>query len=155
MTGYNYVLGDVLAVGSAPPEGIRLRPAFDTLILCAKEYQPSDAWFPDMRVLRVALDDSGPPPTEAEVQAAITAGHEVARQLRCGKKLLITCYMGRNRSALVAGIALLELGLSARAAIVNIKQARGRRALSNEHFVALLKKYGRSSYDTPHTHISR
>jgi hypothetical protein len=136
---YNYILGAVLAMGGAPPEGREL--PFDTLVLCALEHQPPSLWFPNTRVMRVMLDDSGPPPTQTEILAAVAMGREVARQLRHGRRVLVTCWKGRNRSGLVTGIALLELGLSCRAAFFNIRYARGLKALNNEHFVEVLRRY--------------
>lgn len=51
--------------------------------------------------------------------------------------------MGWNRSGLVTAIALMELGLSARGTIFNIRRARGPKALSNRYFVAIIKQYER------------
>jgi protein-tyrosine phosphatase len=125
-----------LRVGSAPAP----RPRTGTIILCAQEYQPLANWFPGAAVLHAPFDDdSSRPMTTKEVTTAVQAGQAVARQLRAGGKVLVTCFAGLNRSALVAGLALIEWRrLSPNAVIMLIRAARGPNALSNVRFIELL-----------------
>ena len=58
----------------------------------------------------------------------ITAGHRV----------LSHCGMGFNRSALMAGVILVELGMSGREAVMKLRQRRAG-ALYNEKFSAFLE----------------
>jgi len=139
--GYNTILPGRLSMGSAPPAGARL--PFDTLVLTAVEYQPSSANFPDVRVLRALLNDDGSPMTVAEMSRAIRLGREVARRVRGGERVLVTCAMGRNRSGVVTAIAMLEMGMSAPVAVRLIRRARGQHALRNRYFLDLIHLHSR------------
>jgi protein-tyrosine phosphatase len=138
--GFAYVLPPVLAQGSRPPSGKRL--PFDVVVLCAKEYQ--NASFPGSEVMRVPLDDSGPPPTQEEVQQALRVAERVKRRIQNGKTVLVTCHAGLNRSGFVSGLTLVNLGLSSSEAIRRVRDARGMFALSNSHFAELVRIHGRA-----------
>jgi protein-tyrosine phosphatase len=134
--GYQYVLPR-LAQGSAPAPYTPL--PFDVLVLCAKEYQPDRSWFPGVELIYAPFDDSGPPPTREELGVATMASRAVVRAYRHGKRVLVTCHMGRNRSGLVMGLALMQLGFTSRQSIALIRYARDG-ALSNTFFRDVLKK---------------
>jgi len=128
-----------LLMGDAPPERAR-PPGINTVVLCAKEYQPRRA-FGGLRTIHAPLDDSGPPITTEEIATALHAGRLVAAELRSGRKVLVTCAMGLNRSGLITALALrLGYGLSANRAIARVRAARGPRALSNPSFVELIRR---------------
>jgi hypothetical protein len=135
--GYSFVT-DQLAQGSAPPDQ---DVPFDVLVLTAAEYQPA---LPKVhsQIIRVTLD--GAIPSQDEIRRAIVAGKQVAAALRRGECVLTTCYMGRNRSGLINGLALIELGWCSLDAIDAIKHARGDNALSNAHFKSVLHEYARA-----------
>jgi protein-tyrosine phosphatase len=59
------------------------------------------------------------------------------RAYQHGKRVLITCHMGRNRSGLVMGLVLMQLGYTSAQAIALIRSAR-KGALSNAHFRGVL-----------------
>jgi protein-tyrosine phosphatase len=61
--------------------------------------------------------------------------------VRRGKRVLVTCREGRNRSGWVTGVALIELGVPPQKAIDGIRFARGDDALSNPFFVRELQQY--------------
>lgn len=125
-----------LWVGGKPPFD-RTLEHFDVLVLCAAELQPTELAFRG-RVIRPRLHDHRP--TDAEVHRAITSGTLVADELAAGKRVLVTCRAGLNRSALVAGLALIHrTRMKADAVILLIRAARGPSALFNEHFVTLLR----------------
>ena len=89
--------------GSPPPPGPELRArGIDVVVLCAEEIQPPDWTFPGVRVIHAPMDDSERIPE----RVAHNAAREVARALRAGKRVLITCAMGLNRSGLVSAQAL-------------------------------------------------
>lgn len=126
-----------LWVGSRPgPEVCRV---FDVVVLAAMEYQPK---LPCAIVLRAPIDDDQL--TLQEAQKVIDAARKVNELRRCGKRVLVTCNMGVNRSALVAALALMLLGASAEEAIAQVRSNRkppsGMMPLSNEHFVAALRR---------------
>lgn len=131
MSGYSHLLsGGRLAQGSAPPPNVSL--PFDVIVLAALEYQPE---MPGYEVLRVPLDD-GPPPspqTRAEIRAA--AG-EVARRVRAGQRVLVTCWQGRNRSGVISGLALVDLGVPGTWAAHRIRRIRN--GLTNPHFYEMV-----------------
>ncbi len=112
----------------------------DVLVLCAMEHQPHSAQLPGVRVMVVhaPLDDAKP--TLEEIITARQAAVHVARELRRGRRVLVTCAQGRNRSGLVTALALRYLGVTADEAIRLIRRARGANALSNPHFVDVIKK---------------
>lgn len=115
-----------------------LLSGFDVLVLCAKEYQPRGQ-YPHMTVIHVPLDDSGIPPTRAEIHAALVASREVSAELRRGRRVLVTCMQGRNRSGLVTALALRRLGASPEQAIRMVRAARGEHALANPWFAELVR----------------
>lgn len=126
--------------GGKPPQGPILRfGGFDTLVLCAQEIQ--EGTWPDVKVLRAPNDD-GPPPTGFEIMIARLAAGAVVRELGAGKRVLVTCRQGRNRSGLVSALAMVMLGWPAEAAIRRIRERR-RDALTNEHFVRVIESFAR------------
>jgi protein-tyrosine phosphatase len=73
-------------------------------------------------------------PDLARLHAVASLG---ARLIRHGQKVLAHCSMGYNRSALVAGLILTELGLDGPAAVERLRQRRPG-ALYNERFAEYL-----------------
>lgn len=128
-----------LFIGSRPPPG--RHPDVDVIVLTAMEYQPRADAFPDVEVLHVPLDDDPRRPMhKEEIVAALRGGRRVARRLRDGRRVLVTCAMGLNRSSLVAALAMSEVyGMSADAIIERVRAARGPWALSNAYFEKLLR----------------
>jgi protein-tyrosine phosphatase len=134
MSGFSYLLSDGrLAQGSAPPPGIRL--PFDVIVLAAEEYQHPR--LPGYEVLRVPLDDSGPPPSVADRALIRESARRIARRVRAGKRVLVTCWQGRNRSGVLAGLALVELGVPRNQAVRRIQQLRD--GLTNAYFRAMVR----------------
>jgi len=128
-----------LFVGSKPSPG--RHEGIDTIILTAMEYQPPANLFPGAEVIHVPLDDA-PDRTmrEDEIVGATKASLRVARRLRAGRRVLVTCAMGLNRSGLVAALAIHEVyGMSADEIISRLRRARGVWALSNPNFEKLLR----------------
>lgn len=90
--------------------------------------------------MRCPLPDSDL--TTAQVRAALSAGRAVAQHLHAGKSVLVTCAMGINRSALVAGLALgLVTYLSADQIFLLMRAQRHADCLHNKAFVAILQRY--------------
>jgi len=128
---YTYLLPGRLAQGSAPAVGVRV--PFDVIVLAAMEYQPPD--LPGYYVLHIPLDD-GPRP-DRKTQAYIRdAAREIARLVRMRHRVLITCWQGRNRSGVLSGLALVELGVPPRTAIRRIRRLRN--GLMNPYFRAMV-----------------
>jgi protein-tyrosine phosphatase len=131
MNGYTYLLEPWLAQGSAPPPGARM--PFDVVVLAAMEYQPE---LPGYRVMHVPLDDSGPPPTKLDRMRIRHAARDIADLVRLRHRVLVTCAQGRNRSGVLAGLALRELGLPGVEAARRIQLLRD--GLTNPHFYEMV-----------------
>jgi protein-tyrosine phosphatase len=126
---YHYLLPN-LAQGSAPPRAPGM--PFDVIVLAAMEYQPD---LPGYTVLKVPLDD-GPPPDKATRMTIRHKAREIADRVRRGQRVLVTCWQGRNRSGVLAGLALVNLGVAPDRAVRRIQRLRN--GLTNEHFRAMV-----------------
>jgi protein-tyrosine phosphatase len=96
-----------------------------------------------VRVRHFPFDDSVRPSDE-DLMTAWTAAEAVARDLRRGRRVLVTCAMGRNRSAFVAALALHLVTGEPGADMLALVRARrvdrtGVSALSNSAFRAYLR----------------
>jgi hypothetical protein len=144
--------------GAAPHVGPWLAKAgISTIVLCAYEWQPPrfvdptcaarkgyDPRFlayPGVEVVHAPADDnfSVAPSREVLVQAVRTA-NEVAARVKAGQNVLVSCWMGKNRSGLVTSLAIHKLtGWPGKMCLSAIKRARPQ-ALTNPQFVAAVSK---------------
>lgn len=77
-----------------------------------------------------------------EMVLATSNARTVARYLTAGHRVLSTCYMGLNRSSLVAGLAMRQaFDMSADDVIEQIREQRGPLALSNRNFRRLIHRF--------------
>jgi protein-tyrosine phosphatase len=132
-----------LWVGGLPTDFESVDKNFDALVLAAKQHQdffPVHK-FPGTYVLHVPLDDAKP--SREEKVMALQAGLKVYELNKEGKKVLVTCAAGVNRSAMIAAMAMIIGGVSADEAIKRIRKRRhpvsGAMPLFNTHFVKLLQ----------------
>ena len=144
--------------GEAPPAGSLLRKAgFDTIILCAAEWQPPVSAdevccdilgyipetdpYPGVSLFHAPNDDDFKRTPSREVLAgALRAANHTAASVLQGAKVLVSCWAGINRSGLVTGLTLHKLtGLSGSDCIKVIRKGRPQ-ALSNPQFVKILNK---------------
>ncbi len=133
---------DGLWVGAAPPPGDYSKD-WDVIVFTAEEYQPDAKLFPNVRVRHFPYDDSNRPSAK-DLDTAWSAAEEVARYLREGRRVLVTCRMGRNRSALVAALAVyIVSGAPGREVCALVREKRvdqtGTNALENRSFRELLR----------------
>jgi len=125
-----------LWIGAAPTPERALIGGYDLIALTAKEYQPPQTAF-RAKLLRMPIDDSLAPTTE-ELMWAFLTGRRVAHAVADGKKTLVSCRMGKNRSGLVTALAARELlGLEGATAAHLVRQRRNG-ALSNPAFYHFL-----------------
>ena len=128
--------------GSWPAPGPWLKVnGFSTLVLCAQEFQPPHIIPPHlgaMRGLRMANpwpgveviyapndDDPYTPPPKETLRGAIRAGRIVAERLSQNRKVLVTCWQGRNRSGLVSALGLFfHLGIPGEQATEIVQRRR-------------------------------
>lgn len=110
---------------------------FHCWVACAVEYTPLYYALQNRLSLWCPLDDRSPP-RKGDIERALAASVLVADQLQHGKHVLVTCAMGLNRSAFVAGLALRRCGFSGPKVVQVIRRARGELALSNQSFLGLI-----------------
>ncbi len=126
-----------LWVGGKPPFDRDL-PDFDLLVLCAQELQPGETAFHG-RVLRCPLPDG--PLDHQELARAVLSAKAVGDALLRGRRVLVTCAAGLNRSALVAALALARATKMTAAEIIGrIRQRRSSSALYNTHFQEIIRR---------------
>lgn len=120
--------------GSAPPLGPDLaRAGFTVLFLMAEEFQPRAASFPGLKaVYHVPIDD-GKLETRDLVRVK-RAARRAADALRQGERVLVTCWMGRNRSGLLSALALADYLDVSPCNVARVIQRARLGALTNEHF---------------------
>jgi hypothetical protein len=127
---------DGLYQGSAPSPGPDAGKKFDALVLMAHEHQPTQKEFPGIEVLQAGIWDARP--SGQDIQKAYKAAQWVATRLKAGKKVLVTCMAGLNRSGMVSAMSLIMMGYPPKNAMALVKNARGPKALSNKHFNQVL-----------------
>ncbi len=80
------------------------------LVLAAAEYRPPATEFSGLElVIHAPLTDLMRPPTPLELANAWRASLDVADAVRAGRQVIVTCWEGRNRSALIVAFAMLQL----------------------------------------------
>lgn len=108
---------------------------FDVLVLCADELlmDGKDALYPTIKILRTGLDDCRPV-RDGDLEKASAMAVKVAEAYKAGKRILVTCAAGLNRSGLVTALALkLIEGKSGTECVAMVQKAR-RHALYNRDF---------------------
>lgn len=115
-----------LWVGAAPPAD-RSYPGVQMIVLCAREYQPASFAHFSGQIVRVAIPDDAL--DTDELRRALSGGMTVGNALKDGKRVLVTCRAGINRSAMVAGLGLLHV----------TKNAPGGRAMTPDDVIALMR----------------
>lgn len=125
--------------GSKPRPGRALSEAgFEVLVLCAREYQPAASAFPGLTVLHAPNDDHSFV-TREDLKLAVATATRVAKYLKKGRKILVTCLAGINRSGLVTALTIHKaLGYSGRSCIDLV---RAKRQLADGDDVALTNTF--------------
>lgn len=119
------------------------RTGFHVLVLCASELQIPAVHFPGVEVFHVSLeDDSSKPVADPEWVAIERVARRVMRRLRAGRRVLVTCAAGLNRSGIVTAAALHYLtgrgGHHTAQFVSRRRVVGGTNALYNKAFVAAL-----------------
>jgi protein-tyrosine phosphatase len=126
--------------GSLPPTGTEVRDCgFHVLVLAASEYQPSSRMFPGVVVVRAPMEDAEI--TKTQWRLAIMTAYLIAEEIRKGKRVLVTCNAGRNRSGLIVALTLLLLTGERSNTIIRHVKARRRGALTNPTFVSAIRTF--------------
>jgi protein-tyrosine phosphatase len=126
-----------LWIGAEPPPDLKMLCPWQVVVFAAKEIQPRYLGRTDKLLIYAPLRDAVI--SSQEKQIAAEAGAEIAHLLTLEAKVLVTCAAGLNRSALIAALAMVTLGVSPEDAMAEIRAARGAGALSNPSFVKFLR----------------
>lgn len=92
-------------LGSAPTEN----PGYTYIVLCAQEYQPDTLPGEGCQILRMPLSDDVRPFSRLRREQLDGAAALIGRKWKQGHRVLVSCVMGRNRSALVSALAISEI----------------------------------------------
>lgn len=113
---------------------------YDLIVLCADEFQPEAHIIakPGTEVIHAPNDDSERPLTRQQACVAIAASRAVAKAFKSGKKVLVSCMQGRNRSGLVMALTLHRLYGMAGERCRGYIRAKRPHALTNDSFNAFL-----------------
>lgn len=129
--------------GPAPMPGDTIRQ--HVVVLCAQEYQPTRLLVSPGSVVpelvHAPFDDGSI--DKGLIGQAKRAALTVAHRAAMGKKVLVTCMQGRNRSGLVTALALrlmYNLDGSTAASLVRSRRAH---TLTNDEFLQYLQKLGK------------
>ena len=140
-------VGKNLWVGGLPTDFGAVAENFDALVLAARDHQdifPSSK-HPEVKLILAPLDDepyAPNPPSEDQKDIALRAAQKVYQLNKEGKKVLVTCLAGVNRSALIAGLSMVLAGMPAAQVITQIRKRRkpptGNTPLFNRYFAEYL-----------------
>ena len=142
MTTYRTEVVPGLHVGDYQEALHELRsPRRHLLVVCAETPEGLLAAFgfrfpPPLTLFLPLVDDEEPMALKMQHETRQTA--RLVARLVPHQSVLITCGRGLNRSALVAALALFELGRSPTEAEQLVRAARGPLALRNEQFLRIL-----------------
>lgn len=150
-TDYNWIIPNRIAQGGYPGASPSLFQTFDVVVYMAMEAQPKMRLPPGKIALYGPIDDDIYRPLPREVGAELhKIAAECARQAAWGKKVLITCMQGKNRSGLITALTLLKMypAWTPEQAITIIRRNRrlrdGSQALGNTMFEMYIMAHGRN-----------
>lgn len=133
--------------GSYPGTGRAVAASgFKMLVLCAVELQEPAELFPNVEVVHAPnYDDYENPLNQERLKIAVDAARRVAAAVGEGRKVLVTCRAGMNRSGLVSALALHFLNnWDGETCIRKVRQNRtewkGFKPLSNSDFIRALRR---------------
>jgi protein-tyrosine phosphatase len=140
-----HLIAPLLSVGSKPMIFDVKSHGYDVVVLCAEEVQDVKT---NALTVHIPLFDTEMA-NEQTVRAAdlLFTVNQLVEMRKQGKHILVTCFMGKNRSAFVAALILVKSGWTANGAIQRIRERRKLRiagkALQNRRFEKIVKDYGR------------
>jgi len=112
------------------PEPSITKDNFDTVVTLYAWARPVD-WF--VKEIRLGILDGTMSDFNLEdIRSVVVSAHG---DWKAGKRVLIRCQAGINRSSLVMALLLIRDGMSAKAAIDVMRSKRGAAVLANSHFV--------------------
>lgn len=137
MAGYQaHKIHTKLYQGGAPPPGEALKNAgIDVLVLCSPSYQDASLYSGITVILAPGDDDARPHRMQRFLPIWEEAARQVVEHVKAGRRCLVTCWAGQNRSGLVNALVMRELtGWTGEEIVKHIQDHRPL-ALNNETFV--------------------
>jgi len=122
-----------LWVGAAPAD-VSLIGGFDLVGVCCR---PPSTWPERGDWVRLSFTDDIQPPSESE-RTTIALAAEIAQAYGRGHRVLVLCREGKNRSGLVAALAIAAVERCGGNRAMEIVQAARAGALYNWHFQQML-----------------
>lgn len=111
---------------------------FDVIVLCARELQDPPPMGLDQTLMRIRLDDERYLVPPEKIGNALDVAREIAHEIAAGRRVLVSCAEGVNRSAFVACVVLMLQGATAHEAISLVRRCRkphsGKMPLCNTYF---------------------
>lgn len=122
--------------GGAPPPGEGLKNSgIDVLVLCSPSHQDASLYPGVHVILAPGDDDERPHRMKQFLPIWKDAARQVVELVTAGKRCLVTCWAGQNRSGLVNALVMRELtGWTGEEIVDHIKRNRPH-ALNNGTFV--------------------
>lgn len=126
---------DGLYQGGMPPPGDGLAKAgIDVLVLSAREHQDFNAYEGLTVICAPGDDDARRHRLDRFIDVWRAAASQVVEHVKAGRKVLVTCMAGQNRSGLIVSLAVRELtGLSGKKVVEHVSGSRPF-ALNNKTF---------------------
>lgn len=131
----NQIITNLFQGGFPPPgDGLKLA-GIDVLVLCANDNQNAGL-YPGVEVILAPGDDvEGDAKLQTWIDGWKRGADLAADRVAAGKKVLVTCMAGLNRSGLVTAMTLRKLTGASGADIIKLIQAKREGALFNQTFV--------------------
>jgi protein-tyrosine phosphatase len=133
-------------VGSVPRvRGGPLLKIFTHVVLCAEEFQFPAEEFTEHTIVHCPFEDEDTVMGAKTMAMVFSTARAVAEAQAAGGSILVTCAAGRNRSALVAALAMRMLGVEPWIAIEKIRARRSPQCLSNTCFQRIILGHNKAS----------
>lgn len=134
--------GHVQASEDDPDVGVPVRIGKDFDVVFS--LYETDLWDcgPDCAVPHFVYRIPDGPLNDAQKEAVAAFGAFAGGAVSLGKKVLVRCQAGYNRSGLTVGYALMAMGHGAQEAVDLIRCGRSPYALCNPAFVEYLEEFG-------------
>lgn len=139
MSNFHWITPNI-AQGAYPDPPLSAFQHADVVVFCAEELQPKIKAPPGKQIVKIGFDDDFYRPIPPEAGQIFHAHGKLLGKLALnGKKVLITCAMGINRSGLMTALTLMHgYRMNPSDAIKLIRARRSPECLANPMFVQWL-----------------
>lgn len=113
---------DGLLIGSQPASLVEIPPDVSLFITTSVDFQPRPSGGPT--IIFCPLTDDAFELVAGDKERAAAAATQAASAIKQGRKVLVTCRQGLNRSGLVCALTLVELGYTREDALSTVQSTR-------------------------------